>query len=44
LSKIVMQAKPVLEQFENLLQYAVGTQLRRTIYGGVTQPQPLFCG
>ena len=44
LSKIVMQAKPVLEQFENLLQYAVGTQLRRTIYGGITQPQPLFRG
>ena len=44
LSKIVMQAKPVLEQFENLLQHAVGTQLRRTIWGGVTQPQPLFGG
>ncbi len=44
LSKIVMQTKPVLEQFENLLQYAAGTQLRRTIYGGVTQPQPLFGG
>jgi hypothetical protein len=44
LSKIVMQAKPVLEQFENLLQYAVGTQLRRTIWGGIAQPQPLYCG
>lgn len=44
LSKIVMQAKPVLEQFENLLEHAVGTQLRRTIYGGVMQPQPLFGG
>ncbi|MCP4082515.1 MAG: IS1595 family transposase [Gammaproteobacteria bacterium] len=44
LSKIVMQAKPVLEQFANLLEHAVGTQLRRTIWGGVTQPQPLYCG
>jgi len=44
LSKTVMQAKPVLEQFEHLLKYAVGTQLRRTIYGGVAQPQPLFGG
>jgi hypothetical protein len=43
-SKIVMQAKPVLEQFEALLEHAVGTQLRRTIRGGVTQPQPLYCG
>jgi len=44
LPKIVMQAMPVLEQFENFLQHAVGTQLRRTIWGGVTQPQPLYCG
>ena len=44
LSKIVMQAKPVLEQFEILLEHAVGTQLRRTIWGGITQPQPLFGG
>ncbi|PNU20771.1 IS1595 family transposase ISPepr2 [Geothermobacter hydrogeniphilus] len=44
LSKIVMQAKPVLEQFDNLLKYAVGTQLRRTIYGGIAVPQPLFGG
>jgi len=44
LSKIVMQAKPVLKQFENLLEHAVGTQLRRTIWGGLTQPQPLYCG
>lgn len=44
LSKIVMQAKPVLEQFEDLLEHALGTQLRRTIWGGVTQPQPLYCG
>jgi hypothetical protein len=34
LSKIVMQTKPVLEQFEILLKHAVGTQLRRSIYGG----------
>jgi len=44
LSKIVMQSKPLMEQFENLLKHAVGTQLRRTIYGGITQPQPLFGG
>lgn len=44
LSKIVMQPKPVLEQLETLLKHAVGTQLRRTIWGGVAQPQPLFCG
>jgi transposase-like protein len=44
LSKIVMRAKPVLEQFEILLKHAVGTQLRRTIYGGVATPQPLFGG
>ena len=44
LSKIVMQAKPVLDQLLDLLQHAVGTQLRRTIKGGLAQPQPLFCG
>lgn len=44
LSKIVMQAKPVLQQLKCLLGYAIGTQLRRTIWGGVTQPQPLFHG
>lgn len=44
LSKIVMQAKPVLEQLGILLNQAVGTQLRRTIYGGVAPPQPLFGG
>ena len=44
LSKIMMQSKPLMEQFENLLKHAVGTQLRRTIYGGITQPQPLFGG
>lgn len=42
LSKIVMQAKLVLEQLGILLNQAVGTQLRRTIYGGVASPQPLF--
>jgi hypothetical protein len=41
---IVMKAKPVLEQLEVLLNQAVGTQLRRTIYGGVASPQPLFGG
>jgi len=44
LSKIVMQAKPVLEQLGVLLNQAVGTQLRRTIYGGIASPQPLFGG
>ena len=44
LSKIVMQAKPVLHQLACLLEHAVGTQLRRSLWGGVTQPQPLFCG
>ncbi|WP_369681960.1 transposase [Malonomonas rubra] len=44
LSKKVMQAKPVLEQFYALLQHAVGTQLRGTIWDGLAQPQPLYCG
>lgn len=44
LSKIVMQAKPVLDQLVELLQHAAGTQLRRTIKGGLFQPQPLYCG
>lgn len=44
LSTIVIQAKPVLEQLGILLNQAVGTQLRRTIYGGVAIPQPLFGG
>jgi len=44
MSKIVMQAKPIMEQFHNLLKHAVGTQLRRTIYGGIAIPQPLFGG
>lgn len=39
-SKIVMQAKPILEQLHNLLRHAVGIQLRRTIYGGIATPQP----
>ena len=39
-----MQAKPVLVQFEILLERAIGTQLRRTIWGGIAQPQPLFGG
>jgi hypothetical protein len=41
-SKIVMQAKPILEQLQNLLKYAVGTQLRRPIYGGIATLQPSF--
>jgi hypothetical protein len=44
LSKIIMQTKPVLEQLGILLNQAVGTQLRRTIYGGVASPQLLFRG
>jgi transposase-like protein len=43
-SKIVMQAKPILEQLQNLLRYAVGCQLRRTIYYGIATPQPSFGG
>lgn len=43
-SKIVMQAKPILEQLQNLLKNAIGTQLRRTIYGGIATPQPSFGG
>jgi len=42
--KIVMQAKPVLTILKNLLEHAVGTQLRRTIRGGIATPQPLFGG
>lgn len=41
-SKIVMQAKPIPEQLQNLLKYAVGTQLRRTICGGIATLQPSF--
>jgi hypothetical protein len=41
-SKIVMQAKPILEQLQNLLKHAVGAQLRRTIYGGIATPLPSF--
>lgn len=44
ISKIVMQTKPILEQLYNLFKYAVGIQIRRTIYGGIATPQPLFGG
>ena len=44
ISKIVMQTKPILEQLCNLFKYAVGIQIRRTIYGGIATPQPLFGG
>lgn len=44
LSKIVMQAKPVLEQLGVFLNQAVGTQLRQTIYGGVVSPQTFWGG
>ena len=43
-SKIVMQAKPILEQLQNLLRNAVGCQLRRTIDYGIATPQPSFGG
>lgn len=41
LSKIVMQAIPILEQLQNLLIHAVGVQLRRTIYGGIATTLPM---
>jgi len=41
-SKIVMHAKPILEQLHNLLINAVGVQFRRTLYGGIATPQPIF--
>lgn len=44
ISKIVMQAKPILEQLHNLLRYAVGVQLRRTICYGIATPLPSFGG
>ena len=44
LPKIVMKPKPILEQLEILLDHAVGTQIRRTIHGGIATPQPLYCG
>lgn len=43
-SKIVMQSKPILEQLQNLLKYAIGTQIRRTIYGGTATPLPSIGG
>lgn len=42
--KIVMKAKPILEQLYNLLKYAVGTHIRKTFYGGIANPKPLFGG
>ena len=44
LPKIVMKPKPILEQLEILLDHAVGTQIRRTIRGGIATPQPLYRG
>ncbi len=43
-SKILMKAKPILEQLQNLLKHAVGTQLRRTIHDGVATPLLSFGG
>ena len=40
--KIIYKAKPILEQLRSLLQYAVGTQLRRTHAGGIFTPTPAF--
>ncbi len=42
--KVVMQVRPVLTMLQNMLKHAVGTQLRRTIWGGIATPQPLFGG
>jgi len=42
--KTIMKAKPVLQLLGALLVNAVGIQLRRSIYGGITTPQPLFGG
>jgi hypothetical protein len=39
-----MKAKPVLQLMGSLLKNAVGIELRRSIYGGITTPQPLFEG
>lgn len=44
LFKIIMKAKPVLQLLGTLLENAVGIQLRRSIYGGIVIPQPLFGG
>jgi len=44
LIKIIMKAKPVLQLLGSLLENAVGIQLRRSIYGGIFTPQPLFGG
>ncbi len=41
--KIAWSPKPIMEQLKTLLPYAYGTQLRRTISGGIRQiPGPLF--
>lgn len=42
LIKIIMKAKPVLQMLGALLENAVGTQLRRSIVGGIVTPQPFF--
>ncbi|MDD2737219.1 MAG: IS1595 family transposase, partial [Desulfuromonadaceae bacterium] len=36
------KAKPILEQLRSLLRYAVGTQLRRSLVGGILIPRPAF--
>lgn len=40
--KIIYKAKPILEQFQSMLEFAVGTQLRRTPVGGLFIPKPAF--
>jgi hypothetical protein len=42
IKKIIYKAKPILEQLRSLLRYAVGTQLRRSIDGGIFIPIPAF--
>jgi hypothetical protein len=42
IKKIIYKAKPILEQLQSLLRYAVGTQLRRSFVGGIFIPRPAF--
>jgi transposase-like protein len=42
MKKIIYKAKPILEQLQSLLMYAVGTQLRRSTVGGIFIPKPAF--
>ena len=42
IKKIIYKAKPILEQLRSLLRHAVGTQLRRSLVGGIFTPRPAF--